>query len=97
MEKLYTEQTENDSSAGNAIRATGRELAIHAFGTWDTATLTIKMSTNGTNNGVAEFTYTEDGFDRGITVPAGVTIWAELSSVGASTSVSCWVAGQGND
>lgn len=92
MHKLYTSQTANDATKANAIVASGREVAVHAFGTWDTATLGVYMSLNGTSNGVLldDLTFTEDGFQI-LVVPGGVTIWAQLSSVGGSTDVNLWL------
>ena len=97
IEKLYTAQTANESSEGNIITATGRELTVQVWGTWDTATLSVYLSVDGTNGVLlTDLTFTDDDFVA-IQVPAGNSIWAVLSSVGGSTSVSCWIAGQGTD
>ncbi len=97
MEKLYTAQTANDATKGNKIVSLGRELAVQAWGTWDTATLGVYLSVDGTNGVLlSDLTFTDDGFIA-IQIPAGVHVWAELSSVGASTNVNCWIAGQGGD
>ena len=97
MEKLFTAKTANDATAANAINATGSELAVHAFGTWDGATLGVYLSNNGTSNGVllADLTFTSDGWVA-LQVPPGGSIWAQLSGVGTS-SVNCWISGQGTD
>ena len=97
MEKLYTNQTANDSTKGNVIIATGRELTVQAWGTWDGATVGVYLSVDGvTGVLLSELTFTSDSF-KGIQVPAGNRVWAELSSAGASTDVSVWIAGQGTD
>ena len=97
MHKLYTAQTANDTSAGNAVVVRGGELGVHSYGTWDGASMVIKLSNVGAgSSGITEITATADDYTN-IQVPAGVYMWAELSSAGGSTSVSCWVAGEGVD
>lgn len=93
MHKLYTSQTANDSTKANSFVASGREVAVHAFGTWDGATVGVYMSLNGTSNGLLldDLTFTEDGFQI-VSVPSGVTIWAQLSSAGGSTDLNTWVS-----
>lgn len=100
MEKLYTSQTGNESSKGNAIVSTGRELTVQAWGTWDTAILSVYLAVSApaSNSGVLlpELTFTADDMVA-VQVPAGNYVWAVLSSVGGATDVSLWINGQGND
>ena len=96
LEKLFTTQAANDTTRANVITATGRELSVQAFGTWGGATLSVYLSVDGTNGVLLdELTFTEDGWQN-ICIPAGNKIWAELSGVG-TTSIGCWINGQGND
>ena len=96
MEKLYTAQASNDSTKANKIISTGRELTVQAWGTWDGATLGVYLSVDGTNGILlSDLTFTDDGMVA-IQVPAGNHVWAQLSGVGTS-SVNCWIAGQGTD
>ena len=102
MKKLLTAQSTNLSDASNAIVTEAKlketPFTVHCFGNFDTCTVTVFMSLNGTSDGVAidELTFIEPGFQI-MLLPAGVTVWANVSSAGASTSVSLWVGGQGAD
>lgn len=101
MEKLFTNQTANDSTSDNKIVATGRELTVQAYGTWDTATLSVFLSVSDPatgNDGVllTDLIFTDDGMIA-VQVPAGNYVWATMASVGASTDLNLWINGQGND
>ena len=102
MLKLFTNATANDATKANAVTITGQvtatALGVHVAGTFDTCTVGVYISNFGATNGVllTELTFTAAGYAN-LSAPPGTTIWAELSSVGASTDISCWVSGQGND
>jgi hypothetical protein len=96
LEKLFTAQTTNDTTASNIITATGRELTVQAWGTWGGATLSVYLSVDGTNGVLlTDLTLTADGMVA-IQVPSGNRVWATLTGVGTS-SVNCWINGQGKD
>lgn len=93
MQDLFTAQAANDVTKANAIEVTRTGVkSLHAFGTWDGATLSVFLSLNGTDNGVllSDLTFIDDGFVD-IEVDAGTTIWGELTGVG-TTSVSLKVS-----
>lgn len=104
MIKFFTNATANTTGLTEAIETqalTGPvPYAIHAFGTFDGATISIYFSLNGADadDGVIDssLVFTSKGF-KTILLPAGVTIWAAITNAGASTDVTCWLAGQGLD
>lgn len=63
--------------------------AVVAFGTWDTATITLQFSPDGTNWYAVgtDTTFTANGWSN-FEINGDVQIRANLSSVGGSTSVS---------
>ena len=102
MKKLFTAATANNTTKANVFVTTGDidtiPLVAHCFGTFDTCTVELKASLNGVADGVVLDSFTAAEFVAlPLYLPAGVSIWAELSSVGASTSVNLWIGGQGND
>ena len=95
MEKLFTAQTTNDTSKGNMITATGRELTVQGWGTWDGASLSVYLSVDGTNGVLLnDLILTADGMVA-IQVPSGNKVWATLTNVSGSTNLNCWINGQG--
>jgi hypothetical protein len=100
MRKLYTAQTANDTTKANAFKIPGNlngaPMGVHAFGTWDTATLTVYLSNNGAANGVAlsELVFNADGFVAIASIPE-TTMWGEVSGVGAGTVLNLFVSGAG--
>lgn len=101
MINLLKNVTANDVTTGNNMEASSETgsvgLGFHADGTFDTCTITVFISNFGLTNGVAlaDLTFTEAGYVM-LTVPSGVKLWAQVTSVGAGTSVSLRVSGAGN-
>ena len=99
MLKLFTDATANDATKANAVEITGQVIAtalgVHVAGTFDGATVNVYISNFGASFGVllAELSFSTAGFAN-VNLSPETTIWAELSSAGASTSLSCWVSGQ---
>lgn len=103
MKKLFENATANDATKANAFEITNEAgnapLVFHFFGDdFDTCTLTVFWSLNGLDNGIAIAALTKTAaaiVELAGPLPNGITMWATLSSVGASTDVSLYVAGQG--
>ncbi len=92
MQKLFEAQTANDVTQDNAIVIdTNGKRDVHAFGTFDGATLSVYLSLNGTSNGklLPDLTFTDDGFVT-LDLKAGTTVWAHLTGVG-TTSVNLFI------
>ena len=89
MIKLFTAATANSSSTG--VQWDGGPLSVLFRGTWDTSTVALQVSYDGTNYVAvgATTTKTADGFAT-VTLPPGCYVRANLASVGASTSVTIW-------
>jgi len=64
--------------------------AFFAYGTWDTATLTVEVLHDGTNWFTLD-TFTADGYSMKDVVANHIR--ASVSSAGASTDVNCDIIG----
>ena len=90
MARLTLLSSVSTNSSGDAVQLTGGVMTFAAWGTWDTATVTLEYSPDGGTTWIAvgsDTTLTADGVAN-FQLPAGTYIRATVSSVGGSTSVS---------
>ena len=85
---LFSGATANSNSA--TVTWPGGRGMFMGKGTWDTSTLTLQFSGDGTNWVTAVTALTADGGSM-FELPRGTAVRANLSSVGLSTAVSCWI------
>jgi hypothetical protein len=82
---LFETQTANGSS--DAVTAESSRGTFITYGTWDTATMTIELSADGTTwIPVTSGAFTANGYIT-VDLSPGVQYRYTLSSVGASTSL----------
>lgn len=92
MKLLFDSQTENGSSSSLSFIPSVYNFgkgAVIAFGTWDTATMTLEFSPDGTNWYAvgSDTTFTADGWSN-FEMNGSVDLRATLSSVGENTDLS---------
>ena len=85
---LLAAATANSNSA--TVTWGGGRGMFMGKGTWNTSTLTFQYSGDGTNWVTVVTAITADGGAM-FELPRGTQVRANLSSVGATTSVSCWI------
>ena len=85
---LFSGATANSNSA--TVTWGGGRGRFMGAGTWDTSTLTLQYSGDATNWVTAVTAITADGGSM-FELPLGTQVRANLSSVGATTAVSCWI------
>ena len=88
---LLTNQTANGSGTP-LVTWTGGAATFCLTGTVDTCTVTIYVDIGNGNNTNTDLTMTETGIYLVYGIPAGATVTATVSSVGASTDVSLIMA-----
>ena len=90
MDKVFTGGSSNSQSTTyNWVGGVGQFMAK---GTWDTATLKMQMSPDEGTTWIdigTSVTFTSDGIGNFELGPSDIR--ADLSSVGASTSLDCWM------
>lgn len=96
MKRLFTNETIDATS--DPITTTGtRKLAVHVFGNFDGATVTVPLSTTisiGDAVVLTELSFTAPDMIL-IDVPDEITIWSVIAGSGAGTDISVNVAGLG--
>ena len=84
---LLSNQTANGAGDGLQAEQVG-SATVFTHGTFDTCTVTFQISPDNTNwFAVTDAAFTADGYIA-ITFPESVYVRAEVTSVGASSSVS---------
>lgn len=85
-ETLFTTQTSNATSGAKAMQ--GRVATCFAWGTFDTCTVTFQISPDNVEwFDLTDATFTAKGAVN-IEVPSSVFVRAEVTSVGAGSSVN---------
>ena len=90
--KLFEDQTANAN--GTTFNFIGGRAILQAFGTFDTCSITVEVSHNGTDwNTYTAVSAITAAKTVDLDLPKGIFIRGVMASVGASTSVSLMLIG----
>ena len=91
IHKPFTNVTTNTTSSEFSV--TSNKPTVYCFGTFDTVTVTVEVSPDGSSGSwvpVAELTFTSAGGKR-IDIYTASMIHVVSNGVGGSTSINLWV------
>ena len=85
-----------DGDGDTVLVSRGTLLTVHAYGTFDGATVSVYSSAVGKDDDAkvldTNLSFTSNGLHT-VLVSPGITFWANVSSAGSSTEVSCVIRG----